>query len=579
MAVWQWPLPVPEGFEIWSDGVWKFDADYHQGTYGGGDPTKPRKVGKGKKGKGLPGTRIFRSPWWVSAVGDDTASNPPVRWIKLQNDRGRSHWVTAAMLASRSSIASLANYGFGVTLSNVTEFSDLANAWVESANRHGAVAKVSSRLGTLTFEDPDEGAVTGYLTPRKWYGPGKVEHTGNVPQVLRALRSQGTLEGWLVIADKHTTTPIARWLLMTSFAPPILRTLGVRTFFLHHWGSSGAGKSALAKLAASVWGDPKAFALTFNATQRGLFEAFTDFDGLLCVVNELQIATYREHMAQIIYSTTEEGARLRSGQQGGAERRESNFRIITRTNGEQPILAESDHTTGVANRTLELRADVLSSAQASQLHRDLDATGGAFGVAGEAWVDWVLGSKDGARAVLTTHEALRGKVLEAISSVAPHAVDAPHVGMLHAVTTADALATHLLYQGPIDACMGMALERLRVIAPLILPVRESAGRLYMKAVLDHLSGARDVYDGANPEHREAMGQPNTQIAAILNPVPGEALWLTPSSLTRLCRLDGLRASRTQVVTAWHEAELLASAVPVKRRIGSRRLRVYAFTKA
>lgn len=575
---WQWPIPVPPGIEIWADGVFIFDTEgNYQSPYAGGDPTKPRKVGRGK-GKGLPCVRVFRSPWWVSAVGDDTSGAEPVCWIRLENGRTRPHWATATELTSRAGIANLANRGFPITLGNVVQFSELVDAWKGSSAESGSSARVSARLGTLTFEEPDGSVTTGYLSPRKWYGPGEVQHTGHAPQVLRALRSKGTIADWIALADAHTASPIARWLLMSSFAPPVLRALGVRTFFLHHWGGTGSGKSALAKLAASVWGDPRSFALTFNATQRGLFEAFTDFDGLLCVVNELQIASYREHMAQIIYSTTEEGARLRSGQQGGAERRETNFRLIARTNGEQPILTDADQSTGVANRTLELKADVLTSAEASALHRALENSGAPYGVAGEHWVDWCLG--EGAGAVLATHEGLRTPVLETLRACTPHAVDAPHVGMLHALTTVDVLASELLYQGARGAHVKDALARLRVVAPLVLPVREGAAQRYLRLVLDALSGQRDSYDWANVEHRDALtGATNPQVGAVVNPTETEAVWLTPSALSKLCRLPEIRVSKTQVLTAWHESGLLASPVPTKRRLGSRRLRVFPLLRS
>jgi putative DNA primase/helicase len=70
-----------------------------------------------------------------------------------------------------------------------------------------------------------------------------------------AFRQKGDYASWRAsIGAAIHESDVFRLVLAASFAAPLLKPLGHRSFALHIWGDSGGGKTATLKTALSAWG-------------------------------------------------------------------------------------------------------------------------------------------------------------------------------------------------------------------------------------------------------------------------------------------------------------------------------------
>jgi len=76
-------------------------------------------------------------------------------------------------------------------------------------------------------------------------------------QVVQAVTTRGTLDGWLGIVDIISDQPAAWAIIYAACAAPLLRILRAPCFGIDLCGLSGRGKSTILELAASVAGDPR----------------------------------------------------------------------------------------------------------------------------------------------------------------------------------------------------------------------------------------------------------------------------------------------------------------------------------
>ncbi|WP_028211628.1 DUF927 domain-containing protein [Paraburkholderia mimosarum] len=142
----------------------------------------------------------------------------------------------------------------------------------------------------------------------------------------------GTYAAWLTAAAGLAHDD---WLFSTalaaSFAPPLLRPLGVTGAGLHVWGPSGAGKSTPLRLARSVWGP---CALTaWDATYNGAVAAAVVAQDSLTAYDEVGSASDKSVPPRLAYALVNGSERTRANQDGSA-RAPRQFRTVVLSCGE-----------------------------------------------------------------------------------------------------------------------------------------------------------------------------------------------------------------------------------------------------
>jgi len=187
-----------------------------------------------------------------------------------------------------------------------------------------------------------------------------------------------------IVLERH---PLAATMVAASLAAPLLLPLGLRGFALHLWGDSQGGKTAAAKIALSVWGDPLRLMGSWSATSNAIEAHAATMCDLPTYLDELQSAKNRDHIAQTIYALANGVGRARATVTGDLGTQRS-WRTVVMTTGEEPLLPD-DANDGARTRTFDLNALPFTgeSAGVDAAHAH-DVAERAYGHVGRAFMSW-----------------------------------------------------------------------------------------------------------------------------------------------------------------------------------------------
>ena len=248
----------------------------------------------------------------------------------------------AAVIASQNAIIQLARYGVIVNSQNsralVAYIAD-----VMSANDLPVVACVR-RLGWM------DGEFIPFRTRFRFDGDEEYR------PVYEAVRCRGSAEQWRSTVREAVSAGLpCRLLLAASCASALVGPLGINSFIVHLWGTTGVGKTVALMMAASVWGDPKQGALlqSLNATRVGLERKLAFLHDLPLIGDELQIIKdHFENYDRLIMFVTEGSGKSRGTASGGIEAVPT-WNNLLLSSGEEPITTSASGG-GAKNRCVEM---------------------------------------------------------------------------------------------------------------------------------------------------------------------------------------------------------------------------------
>ena len=186
-------------------------------------------------------------------------------------------------------------------------------------------------------------------------------------------------------------SPSVKLTLGIALAAPLIRLLKIRNEWLHLAFRSGVGKTALLKLAASIYGNPSLLLSKFNSTANAMETQSMIFNDLPSFVDELQSLRKldRENADNLVYNF-ETGTIRRRNTKENSLRPLQFFKGVKITTGEQGVVAETAGE-GAISRCLEItNFDAIDNTTAIEIHR---FTGDNFGLFGRDWVDYIAGHK------------------------------------------------------------------------------------------------------------------------------------------------------------------------------------------
>ena len=352
---------IPFGYEVWKDGVFSRDE---------GVPLPPDGADIGS----FPPSdhRIFLSrlslrPIWISGIGrvqdtEDTTAGAvagvlgePLVQLTYDTVDGRREqvWCERSKITDKDQLGALG--GLGLPADSESARKLLYYLVRAEASNGSLTVPVARRAGPYTTPDG-----IGWVLGPRWIGPGQGVRSDPRPgrAAFRAFTTVGSWdtwrERWRFLASQSW---VARVCMGAAFAAPMLRFLKARTFILHHWGTSGIGKTAMGKFATSVWGDPDITPLfsTMNRTDRSISAIFAHVTDLPVMYDEKQVSTIRSD--QFIYEVCSGIPRDRAQKDGTIREDQSTWVTLARTTGEAPLV-EQDDLGGQNNRVLQLHAAV-----------------------------------------------------------------------------------------------------------------------------------------------------------------------------------------------------------------------------
>lgn len=293
-----------------------------------------------------------------------------------QRNRWRTLIADRSTLLNKSSIIKLADYGPLISSSNAAKVVGYLEAFEAENQETIPEIRSVSHLGWV------DGQYDRFL-------PGAEEgvELDAFGSITKGYRAKGTLEEWVENVRPVLRFPIARLLLASSFASPLLRVIGHRNGLIYPYGMTRGGKTAALKVALSAWGDPEQTMTSFNSTRNALERRAAIYSDLPIGIDERQVVGDRQGFVEsIVYMLGNGQSRGRATKDGGLQD-EHTWNSLTLATGEEPISSDSS-IGGVKSRVLEIYGRPIDDEElASQMHV---VTAEAHGVAGPEFIRRVI---------------------------------------------------------------------------------------------------------------------------------------------------------------------------------------------
>lgn len=293
--------------------------------------------------------------------------------------------VDATTLFDSKKILSLADAGISVTSNGAKFMCNYFDSLIH--NPENATTIPTLRLfqhGGWTDENCNE-----FIYPAD--GDDYVVHGFNF-NYKSAFEIRGDKDKWRIIFETMVQfSPAIKLTLGVALAAPLIRLLKIRNEWLHLVFRSGVGKTAILKLAASIYGNPTLLLSKFNSTSNAMETQSIIFNDLPSFVDELQSMKKieRDNADNLVYNF-ETGTIRRRNTKENSLRPLQFFKGVKVTTGEQGVVAETAGE-GAISRCLELyNFDALDNNTAIEIHRFTEEN---FGLFGRDWIQHIISHK------------------------------------------------------------------------------------------------------------------------------------------------------------------------------------------
>ena len=181
---------------------------------------------------------------------------------------------------------------------------------------------------------------------------------------------------------------VARLYFGTTFLSTLVQPLNILNAQIQLNSKSGGGKTALAKLAAALFGNPRELIRTFGATEKNrqaVAAAYNDLPNFFDEMETMNGKRAEEQLSQMIYSYAE-GKGNQAQKRDGTARQAFRFYGSRLMTAERPILKEHD-LRGAYKRLVQIRCPKLFDDQfAADLHFIAENNFGHFG---KPWTEFI----------------------------------------------------------------------------------------------------------------------------------------------------------------------------------------------
>lgn len=268
-----------------------------------------------------------------------------------------------------------------------------------------------------------------------------VDDVGSM-EAVAGYSKMGELDQWIEAIRPLRQYPIARAMLAAAFAAPLLKVLGQRNFLIHAWGSSRGGKTAALRAAISVWGDPEALVVNFNATKVGLERMASFYNDLPIAIDERQVVGDKQGFVESLVYLLGLGKGKLRGSKTGLQSTLS-FRTIALCTGEEPLSADNS-TAGVMTRTLELYGTPIDDEElAADVYRWSKLY---YGVAGPDFIRKLIKVyPPGDKKLVEEQTRLSSEIAEEFPDLLPS-----HIGSITILVIADMLISYWFFTAEED---------------------------------------------------------------------------------------------------------------------------------
>ena len=252
----------------------------------------------------------------------------------------------SVVIDARTLTATLGDRGAGITSGTA----GLMVRYIDAATAHNApvmpVERVASRCGWV-----GDGDASGFLLGRRWVGSEagvslQVEPGGGEEQLLSAVGTSGTWEGWLQAIGGAADCPDVHLAVYASVASVLVSKLGTARGWVVDWsGETSQGKTTALRAAASVWGEPVdgRMLASWRATPVQIEAAAALFQHLPLILDDSKNARRADDVASIVYQHSQGRGKGRGkpgvGSQAVGMRRTAEWSSVMLSTGEQSAVS------------------------------------------------------------------------------------------------------------------------------------------------------------------------------------------------------------------------------------------------
>lgn len=561
---------IPDGYLLAQDGIWL------AGDVEKVELTEPLTVDPARP---LPAPlraymqQIVPRPLVVLGIATPLDAHEVMVRLCLRTDEGRrwEGWVPRSLVADARLIRELAQHGYPVTSNNAARLVHYVGALLDAWGPQLPSHLVGTRFGTYVVDDR-----MTFVLGDGCIGSQQIEIADPHHAFRRALTPSGEQSTWRrriePLAEGHLLLRVA---LAASFAAALVRILQTRTFVVLYWGPSRTGKTTLAKLSLTVWGDPQQLSSTLNSTQIAATSMYSSINDLPYLLDELQVSTVE--VDKLLYALASGQSRGRADVRGKLQP-EFTWSAVIQMTGEQPVLgqARAHDLGGQANRVLELPVgpeDALSPEMTRQIYEFLDER--CYGHAGRAFLQG-LAALDEAGQLGNVRERYR----EIRATLAKESgIEREHTTMAAVLATAWYVARVCVFEWSKEDAWREALDDALAVLSRLEAERDA--RPLDEQVLELLQDDRlknpSAYFGVADDSRSASGKDYVGYEV------GAEVWIIPSAFSEIMRRNGIahRRALTELERAGHLVVNEAKSKTCHREcrpIGVPRRRFYVFRR-
>lgn len=304
--------------------------------------------------------------------------------LAIYNRRQNSwHCVTTAMstIANPQSLVKLADHGLHITIGRARAMSEFLTDIQMTGDNESVIPKVKIYEQT---------GWVGENCEKFLYPPGKDDYVvkNGGFDYEEKFKSKGDEKEWVnLFFETYEKSVAMRYTAGLVLSAPLVKLCGSRSWQGILVAKSGSAKSAMAKLAMSIFGNPEGLHTTFNGTSNFTDEISPKLNDLPSWLDEFQSANekVRKDFQTLIYNYAEGLTKGRLNR--NAEMKKQYHFNGTRICTSEQVVLQSHFTQGAFNRTIELQGFTpLPNELGQEIHRAMTRTYGHFG---QRYIDYV----------------------------------------------------------------------------------------------------------------------------------------------------------------------------------------------
>jgi len=483
--------------------------------------------------------RITTRPLWISGVGHTIDSDEPLVQLSYgtPDNRLATMWLARGEVTEHHLLQRLGARGVPVDSLNGKDILRYLRDTEDVNARVLPHLLVGHRTGPYALP----GGARGWLLGQRWIGP-EGSHIAPDPRentrYMAAFQQKGDRAYWMQWWHQlYRHRWVTRWLIASSFAAPLLRLLGVRTFFVHHWGDSSSGKTAILYFAQSVWGDPSLLYSSMNSTEIALTEIFKHVTDLPVAYDEQQVKTIET--AQLIYAVCLAAGRERGSKDGGLRTDRQSWLTIARTTGEVPLIGRDD-VGGQSNRVLQVHTPAFDTQVEGE--RMYPLTREHFGFAGPEFLHYLsklVETPEGLEQLKHYFLTIRAEISKRVNR------DGNHTAYAAVIALGSFLSAHWLLGIPaeeaLETAYGDATQALKETSPESrLPYADRA----LNLLRDHWMANPMLYgDSSTDEAKHRLVQEDLRMPKLVGVTGPYGMAYVPTEADRILRDARFSAER------------------------------------